>query len=262
MKYLLLFAVFFSAVHCSAAEKIVSLSPNLTEIICLLGGTDTLRGRSSACDFPEEIRKVPVAGSFGKATPEAVLASGATVVVTAADRAPQERALLEQAGIRYIVIPAKSLADYESALRTIGKLLGKSETAEAEIQKNRRAFARFHKSENPPSVFVMISPSPLCTAGRRTFIHELIELAGGHNIAGTEEREYFTVSPEWVLRRNPDILISCGVPLPPDSILRGTKAARSGKVLTEFDPSLLYRLGPRTIKAAQKLNEYFYRQGK
>ena len=52
------------------------------------------------------------------------------------------------------------------------------------------------------------------------------------------------------------------VPLPPDSILRGTKAARSGKVLTEFDPSLLYRLGPRTIKAAQKLNEYFYRQGK
>lgn len=108
----------------------------------------------------------------------------------------------------------------------------------------------------------MISPYPLCTAGRRTFIHELIELAGGHNIAGTEEREYFTVSPEWVLRRNPDMLISCGVPLPPDSILRGTKAARSGKVLTEFDPSLLYRLGPRTIKAAQKLNEYFYRQGK
>ena len=115
MKYLLLFAVFFSAVHCSAAEKIVSLSPNLTEIICLLGGTDALRGRSSACDFPEEVRKVPVAGSFGKANPEAVLASGATVVVTAADRAPQERTLLEQAGIRYIVIPAKSLADYESA---------------------------------------------------------------------------------------------------------------------------------------------------
>lgn len=103
MKYLLLFAVFFSAVHCSAAEKIVSLSPNLTEIICLLGGTDALRGRSSACDFPEEVRKVPVAGSFGKANPEAVLASGATVVVTATDRAPQERALLEQAGIRYIV---------------------------------------------------------------------------------------------------------------------------------------------------------------
>ena len=144
MKYLLLFAIFFSAVHCSAVEKIVSLSPNLTEIICLLGGIDALCGRSSACDFPEEVRKVPVAGSFGKANPEAVLASGTATVVTATDRAPQERALLEQAGIRYLIIPAKSLADYESALRTLGKLLGKNR----EKRRFRKTAARLHVFTN------------------------------------------------------------------------------------------------------------------
>ena len=75
--------------------------------------------------------------------------NGWTVGLASSTRRSSVLNHLEQAGIRYIVIPAKSLADYESALRTLGKLLGKSETAEAEIQKNRRAFARFHKSENP-----------------------------------------------------------------------------------------------------------------
>lgn len=251
------FLIFFS-VCLFAGEKIASLSPNLTEIICLLGGRSSLCGRSSACDYPADVRTVPVVGSFGKANPEALVASGATLVVTASERSPNDRAILERAGIRCLKIPANSIADYYSALRTLGKILDRSDAAETEIKRIQAEFAAFRKTRKPvPKVLVMISETPIYTAGRRTFIHELIELAGGENIAGTEDREYFIVSPEWVLQRNPDILISCGKPLNKNSVLSAVKAFRTGKILTELDPSLLYRLGPRSIEAVRKLHEYF-----
>ena len=66
--------LFFSMLLLSAEERIASLSPNLTEIICLLGGESALCGRSSACDYPPGIRKIPVVGRFGKADPEALIA--------------------------------------------------------------------------------------------------------------------------------------------------------------------------------------------
>ncbi len=254
--------LFFSMLLLSAEERIASLSPNLTEIICLLGGESALCGRSSACDYPPGIRKIPVVGRFGKADPEALIASGATVVVTAAVRSPNDRAVLERAGIRYLEIPANSLSDYDSALRTLGELLGKRERAEQEIRKNREEIRRF-RSDLPqaPKVFVMISSSPLYTAGKRTFLHELIELAGGKNIAGEEEKGYFIVSPEWVLLRDPDIVVFCGGENETESVLRSCSAFRSGRILTGLDPSLLYRLGPRSMEAVRKLHDFFRQSG-
>ena len=187
-----------------------------------------------------------------------MLASGATIVITAVNRSPSDRKLLEQAGIRYLEIPANSLSDYASALRILGGILGKREEAEREIRKVRKEMEQFRGDlRRKPKVFILISDKPLCTAGKKTFLHELVELAGGENLAGTEEKGYFTVSPEWVLLRNPEIVVFCGGHIDRNSVLRSTEAFRTGRILTDLDPSLLYRLGPRSIEAVRKLHEYF-----
>ena len=252
----------FTVAVLTGGEKIASLSPNLTEIVYLLGGEESLCGRTSFCDYPPEVQKLPVVGNFGKADPEAVLASGATLVITAVNRSPNDRKLLEQAGIRYLEIPANSLSDYASALRILGGILGKREEAEREIRKVRKEMEQFRRDlRRRPKVFLLISDKPLCTAGTKTFLHELVELAGGENLAGPEEKGYFTVSPEWVLLRNPEIVVFCGGRIEKDSVLRSTEAFRSGRILTDLDPSLLYRLGPRSIEAVRKLHDFFCRTG-
>ena len=258
MRFSLTAILLFTVAVLTGGEKIASLSPNLTEIVCLLGGEESLCGRSSACDYPPQVQKLPVVGRFGKADPEAVLASGATIVITAVNRSPSDRKLLEQAGIRYLEIPANSLSDYASALRILGGILGKRQEAEREIRKVRKEMEQFRGHlRRKPKVFILISDKPLCTAGKKTFLHELVELAGGENLAGTEEKGYFTVSPEWVLLRNPEIVVFCGGHIDRNSVLRSTEAFRTGRILTDLDPSLLYRLGPRSIEAVRKLHEYF-----
>ena len=58
-------------VSATAAERVASLSPNLTETVVRLGAEDQLVGRSSACDYPESVRKLPVVGRFGVPAPDA-----------------------------------------------------------------------------------------------------------------------------------------------------------------------------------------------
>ena len=62
--------ILFSLMLHADPEKIASLSPNLTEMVFLLGQGDRLAGRSVHCDYPEEAKKIKVVGSFGKAFPE------------------------------------------------------------------------------------------------------------------------------------------------------------------------------------------------
>ena len=58
----ILFLILINALSVSAAERIVSLSPALTELVCHLGCEKQLIGRSDVCNFPESVREIPVAG--------------------------------------------------------------------------------------------------------------------------------------------------------------------------------------------------------
>lgn len=68
-------------VSATAAERVASLSPNLTETVVRLGAEDQLVGRSSACDYPESVRKLPVVGRFGVPALEPLLATRPTLVI-------------------------------------------------------------------------------------------------------------------------------------------------------------------------------------
>lgn len=253
-----------------AQTKIASLSPNLTEMVFLLGEEKQLAGRSSSCDYPADAKKIKVVGSFGKAFIEPLIASGARVVITSTARNKSDEKLLNKAGIRYLVVPDKNLEHYYSALRTLGNLLNCRDRAEKEIAKAKTALENIRKKtdaiplEKRPKVLVMISRTPVITAGKRSFINDMITLAGGRNIAGKEEKDYFTCSPEWLLLHQPDIIILCRMgdqkssDLKHDALFSQMKAVRQNRVLKELDPSLLYRLGPRSIEGIRLMNQSFY----
>lgn len=249
-------------------ERIVSLAPNLTEILCAIGGADRLVGRSSACDEPADIvARVPVAGDFGRPSMERLLALRPTLVlfVDLEDKTLPET--LRRLGVRHAHIPCKTLDDIPAAIREVGRLAARMEAAEALADTLERGIAERRAAAaaraSPPVVFAELWHDPILTVGRGSFISEMIRLAGGRNLGDRVDREYFEVSPEWVLAENPDVLLSLGMAGPDDFRgrlaarpgWRDLKAVKEGRVIADVPPDRLLRPGPRVLEAVDLLRD-------
>ena len=252
--------------------RVVSLAPSVTEIVFAIGAGDLLVGRTDACDYPPEAERVPVVGSFGRPSMERVLTSGATLVLDIDLEDATARAEFRRRGLAAERITCDRLDDIPSAIRDIGRRTGRGPAANALADRiasdlaDRRARAARHAESDRPRVFVELWPDPLMTVGRRSFVSDLLELAGGQNIAGSEARDYFTVDPEWVVARDPQVMLLLHASS--EAIARravsgrtgwgGMEAVRTGRILAGFDPAIMHRPGPRVIEGVDVLHRALF----
>ncbi len=193
--------------------RVVSLAPNLTEMVFAVGGEAALVGRSSACLYPpDRVRAVPIAGDFGAPSLEALAALRPSAVVYVALENKHLADRIESFGIRCERIECRRLRDIPDALARVGALVNRAEQGEALADEMRRRFRELESAQfaGPrPTVFVEIWSDPVMTAGKHSFVADLVRLAGGDNIGDeVASADYFRVSSEWVLARNPDIILS------------------------------------------------------
>ncbi len=248
--------------------RIVSLAPNLTEILGAIGAGDRLVGRSSACDMPAEVvARAPIVGDFGRPSLERLLAARPTLVLFVDLEDKTLPATLERLGIRHAEVPCRNLDDIPAAVRAVGRLAGRREAAEALAGALERGIAERRAAAAaraaPPVVYAELWHDPILTVGRGSFISEIIRLAGARNLGDRVEREYFEVSPEWVLSENPDVLLSLGMGGSDDfrarlharSGWRDLEAVKAGRVIADLPANLLLRPGPRILEAADLLRD-------
>ena len=137
-------------------------------------------------------------------------------------------------------------------LRRLGRLLnlpaGEREAllAEKRLAALRRDAATVPENEKI-SVLFLAGIDPAVVAGRRSFIHQMIELAGGRNLAGNLNRAYVTVSPEWIAEQQPDLVLIAGNA----SVLPEWLRALPVRPLP--DPDRVCRLGPRLFSGVERL---------
>ena len=210
----LLFSAF--AANAAPAKRIVSLTPAITEIICQLGAADRLVGRSSACNYPEEIKKVTVAGDMANPFPEKIFSLAPDTIICDSEHPDANFQLFRSHGINICKLPGARLADYPANVRTIGKLLGLEKSAEIEIMRFEKNLARLRSTvasrrSAPPKVLLVLGLNPVITCGTNTFTSELIEAAGGENIAAGKSG-YFAVSAEFVAAAAPEIILAADMP--------------------------------------------------
>ena len=249
-----------------AVRRVASLAPSLTELICDLGYASNLVGRSSACDFPPAARTAPVVGDFGRPTLEAILAARADLLVlTDAENAAALDAVRAR-GVRVRVLPCERWDELAAAAKSLAEEFGEPrrglEWADA-LQARRRALAgRLTDVVHRPSVFVEVWGDPLTTAGRDSFLSEVIALAGGRNVGDALPGRYVAASAEWVLAEQPDVLLLTYMPSDsaPDLAALSARAGWASlraiqrkAVIRDLPADLLLRPGPRLIDGAERL---------
>ncbi|MBF0585350.1 cobalamin-binding protein [Prosthecochloris sp. N3] len=249
----------------STKPSIVSLAPSITEMIYAIGAGDQLVGRTSACDYPEEARQVQVTGTFGRPSLE-VLASLNPDLVLDLDLADEQAGQkIRELGIRRTSLKIDSPDDIPHALRAIGRATGNDARADSLASVIEEGLAAFRDSapveRDRPDVYLEIWNDPLWTGGSTSYTSALIRYAGGRNIGDDVSKEYFEISPEWVITRNPDI-IACmymSRTTPAAERIRardGWKhidAVRNDRIYDRFDNSLFLRPGPRVLAGIEQL---------
>ncbi len=192
-------------------KRIVSLAPSITEIIYGLGQEHRLAGVTRFSDFPPKAAKLPKVGSFVQLDLERIVALKPDLCIATKDGNP--RAVVERLESFQIPVYVVNPRDLDSVMETvveIGALLNAGKKAKTLVQHMRSRIQQVKclvaKASNKPRVFYQVGIFPIVSAGSDTFIHELILLAGGKNLAAGLTA-YPRFSREQVLALSPEVFI-------------------------------------------------------
>jgi iron complex transport system substrate-binding protein len=245
-------------------KRIVSLAPNITEILFSLGLDEEIVGVSIHCNFPEKAKSKDRVGSyisldFEKITflkPDLIIATGVGNTRDMVDR-------LEKLGFQTYVIYPKKFDDILQSIGHIGQVVNREKEARRIIEEMRKRSQRvieLTKGLPRPKVFIQIGDIPIVTVGRGSFADDLIRLAGGENIAGKEKEVYPRFGMEEILKRSPEVIVISSMNPKGDyqKILqewtrwKTIPAVKNGRIHL-IDSDLLDRPSPRIIDGLEEL---------
>jgi iron complex transport system substrate-binding protein len=195
-----------------ARERIVSVAPNLTELLFAAGAADQVVGVSAYSDYPEAARSLPRIGDAFRLDYERIVALAPTLAVVWESGTPagvKER--LEGLGIRVVGIPTRELDDVATGLLTVGTLARTetvASTAAMEFRRRIRELRTRYRDRPKIRVFVQIDGAPLYTVGGAHLITEIVELCGGTNVFADATALALPVDLESVLARAPQVILS------------------------------------------------------
>lgn len=194
------------------AQRIVSLAPDLTELVYAAGSGATLVGTSAYSDYPAAARQLPRIGDAFRVDTERVLALRPDLVLAWQGGTPVsviER--LRRLNLPVLVIGTQQLADIASNLERIGRATGHEEAADVAAQSFLEGLDQLRKvyaNREPVRVFYEISATPLYTIGGTQIINRMLELCGGRNIFADLHPLAASVGLETVLARDPQAVVT------------------------------------------------------
>lgn len=244
-------------------DGIISLAPNVTEILFALNLEDRVVGVTTACDYPPEARDIKPMGGFMTPHFEAIVGSGATwVVAMEGGIPPKDVSRLEAAGKNVLLLKDKTVKDVLSSMERLGAELGVAEAGKklrAAVEKEL-APTPFGKVEGQPKAMLVISKDPLMVAGPDTFVGELMVIAGLKNAVEESALAYPAWDREAVINANPDWIITACMEDTRDgdaplwNHLKSVEAVQKKQIRT-VNPDWVLRPGPRMGKGVRALRE-------
>jgi iron complex transport system substrate-binding protein len=195
------------------AQRLVSLTPSATEVVAALSATADLVGVDEYSAYPAEVGKLPKVGSFLAPNLEIIVGLRPTLVIVD-DIHGQAAGALGDAGIATVACAIHALPDVKSALRAVGARIGRAAEADRVVDAIDSALDRAAAARpaRRPRVLAVIDREAgglgnLVTAGRGSWIDELLAVVGGDNVLSAAGVRYPKISVEEVLRTRPEVIL-------------------------------------------------------
>lgn len=236
--------------------RVVSLSPEITEIIYALGAGDMLVGRSTYCDYPAEVLEVPAVGDLYAMDLEAIAAVEPTLVILSGFVDDDTVAAIEGLGTEVLVLSdGTTLDSMFDLISGVGEALGLEDEAADLIATTSEAIDAIEVEETDVSVYYVVGYGEYgdFTADSNTFINDIILTAGGVNAGAAAENWY--ISLEDLIAADPDIIVISEwmyddfIATAPYSEL---SAVANGNVIA-VDANIFERQTPRNVEAIELL---------
>ncbi len=190
------------------ADRVVSLAPNLTEIVFALGDGNRLAGDTDFCDYPAEaLQKPHVGGTINPNLEKIVSLMPDLVLATSINRRETVNAL-DRLGLPVFVTDPHSVEEMIATVEHVGDALGMQKNAAALAEDLRGRLAELDRrlaGAAPRRVLFVVWTDPLISAGRDTFIADALRHAGARSVVETSE-EWPHVSLEEIVRLQPEYL--------------------------------------------------------
>jgi iron complex transport system substrate-binding protein len=253
-------------------HRIISMAPDVTEILYAMGLADRVAAVTSDSDYPPAAASKPKTGTFWQPNIEAVIAVKPDLIVAQAFE--QHRSLvqrLRRMGYPCLTLSIQQLDDLFAAVDTLGRATGRSTTAadlnagfHKRIERLRAALAGRERIK----VLWVVQREPLRVAGLETFVNGIIELAGGRNAIGPTLHKYPPIGAEQVIASGVEAIVE---PMmtggDPNAQREAADAywsrfvnvpAVTGKRIYIVNGDIVSRLGPRLIDGIEAVARYLH----
>jgi iron complex transport system substrate-binding protein len=252
-------------------ERIVSLAPSNTEIVCALGACERLVGVTDADDYPPEVTGIEPVVVQTAVDVEKVVATEPDLVLAAGNELTPGEVIdqLDGLGLAVMVLYPESVGELYADIELVGKALGEPSAADrlvSDLEQRAEAVVETVSGAERPRTFyeVFYSDAAIYTAGEGSFIAELIGLAGGEPVTGDAQG---LIDPEEIVTADPELILlgsaSYDPALADAETALGTvsarpgwadlSAVREGRVVPYTEDLVTTRPGPRIMEGLEAL---------
>lgn len=258
-------------VDTNGINRIVSLGPSATEILFAIGADKQLVACTDFCDYPAEAKTKASVGGFAanSISLESIISYEPDLVYLFSGMHDSLIKPLQDMGINVYVSKAASVDDVKKEIIEIGTITGHSAEAEDVVKEMnlllaeaRNKSAEAKKNGSSPLIYWQVWDDPLMTAGKNSFINDIITLAGGINIFGEENSDYPIISDEAVIAAKPQFIFitkaSDNYSVTNNKIMFYAMKKDSGASVHYVNDDKFSRPGPRCAEAVQDLTKILY----
>ncbi len=249
------------------AQRVITLSPHLTEIVDAAGGSQQLVSVSAFSNFPESVKKLPVTSDARSIDLEKIKQLKPDLIIYWRGGTPETQIesvkKVLSGSAQFIFVEPKKLNDIATDIEKLGQALGTNAIAQKNAAAFRLEVAHLQKKyQNPKKkkvrVFYQVWAQPLMTLNQDHLISDIIELCGGEQLFAKEKLLVPTVSKEAVVKANPEIIFTAidSKQMKMDwSMWQSIPqlAATQNKALIEIDADTISRPSQRILLGAKKI---------
>ncbi len=249
----------------SEITKIISLAPNLTELIFSLGVGNKIVGDTKYCNYPDSAKNIEKVGDLLTVDAEKIISLEPDIVfITVEGNSRSDYEKLKSLGMKVFVSNPRSYKGIKKTLLDMSKILHRENIADSLIKnwdERIKKVKKTHKLIIAQTVLFLVSTNPIFAVGQNSFMNEILTFAGLKNIAPDKSLSYPMFSREEIVKQDPDYILMYETNTNKiDEILKNypewyTLKAVIDKRVFYVNADLFSRPGPRFVDAVEYLNK-------